>query len=60
MMEPDTDQPPPDHNEPRYIARRVFKALWAHYPDRYVALIEQPPLLSTELATAKDSQKPTL
>jgi hypothetical protein len=61
MMKPDIDQPPPDQNEPRYIARRVvFKALCAHYPDRHVALIEQPPLLSTELATAKDSQKPTI
>ena len=44
MMKPDTDQRPSDHNDPRYIARRVFKALCAHYPDRYIALIEHPPL----------------
>jgi hypothetical protein len=43
MMKPDKDQPPPDRNDPRYIARRVFKALCGHYPDRYIALIEQPP-----------------
>ena len=43
-MKPDTDQRPSDHNDPRYIARRVFKALCAHYPDRYIALIEHPPL----------------
>jgi hypothetical protein len=42
IMKPDKDQPPPDRNDPRYIARRVFKALCAHYPDRYIALIEQP------------------
>ena len=61
MMKPDKDQPPPpDHNDPGYIARRVFKALCAHYPDRYIALIEQSPLLSTEPTTAKESQKPTL
>jgi hypothetical protein len=46
-----------------FIARRLFKELCALYPDRYIALIEQPPLLSTELATAKvpaAPQKPTL
>jgi hypothetical protein len=59
MMKADADQPP-DQNDPRYIARRVFKALCAHYPDRYIALFDQPPLLSTELTTAKDSQKPML
>jgi len=24
------------------VARRLFEALCAHYPDRYIALIEQP------------------
>jgi hypothetical protein len=61
--EPNVDQPPQDQNDPRFIARRLFKELCALYPDRYIALIEQPPLLSTELATAKvpaAPQKPTL
>ena len=26
----------------RAVARRLFEALCAHYPDRYIALIEQP------------------
>jgi hypothetical protein len=26
----------------RAVARRVFAALCAHYPERYVALVEQP------------------
>ena len=30
--------------DPRYIARRLFKELCARFPDRYIALIEQPPL----------------
>ena len=28
--------------ERRVIARRVFAALCAHYPERYVALVERP------------------
>ena len=28
--------------ERRAVARRVFAALCAHYPERYVALVEQP------------------
>ena len=28
--------------ERRVVARRVFAALCAHYPERYVALVEQP------------------
>jgi hypothetical protein len=28
--------------ERRLVARRLFEALCAHYPDRYIALIEQP------------------
>ena len=28
--------------ERRVVARRLFEALCAHYPDRYVALIERP------------------
>ena len=28
--------------ERRAIARRVFAALCAHYPERYVALVERP------------------
>ena len=28
--------------ERQAIVRRVFEALCAHYPDRYVVLIEQP------------------
>jgi hypothetical protein len=28
--------------ERQAIARRIFEALCKHYPDRYVALVEQP------------------
>jgi hypothetical protein len=28
--------------ERRAVARRLFEALCAHYPDRYIALVEQP------------------
>ena len=28
--------------ERRAVARRLFEALCAHYPERYIALIEQP------------------
>jgi hypothetical protein len=62
-MEPNGEQPPQDQNDPRFIARGLFKELCALYPDRYIALIEPPPLLSTELATPKvpaAPQKPTL
>jgi hypothetical protein len=31
-------------DDPSYIARRLFKELCARFPDRYVALIEPPPL----------------
>jgi hypothetical protein len=41
-----------DQNDPRYIARRLFAALCAQYPDQYIALVEQPPL-APELAVAK-------
>ncbi len=62
-MVPNMEQPPLDQNDPRFIARRLFKELCALYPDRYIALIEQRRLLSTELATAKAlaaPQKPKL
>jgi hypothetical protein len=29
-------------DERRAVARRLYEALCAHYPDRYIALIEQP------------------
>jgi hypothetical protein len=50
---PDMERPPPDQNDSGYIARRLFNELCALYPDRYIALIEQPPLLPHELAPAK-------
>ena len=28
--------------ERRVVARRLFEALCAHYPDRYIALVERP------------------
>ena len=28
--------------ERHVIARRIFEALCEHYPDRYIALVEQP------------------
>jgi hypothetical protein len=28
--------------ERQVVARRIFEALCAHYPDRYIALVEQP------------------
>jgi hypothetical protein len=52
------EQPPLDQNDPRYIARRLFQELCALYPDRYIALIEQPPLLPPELANAKAPAAP--
>jgi hypothetical protein len=57
-MEPNVEQPQQDQNDPRFIARRLFKELCALYPDRYVALIEQPPSLSTELPTTTASATP--
>ena len=39
-------------DDPSYIARRMFKELCARFPDRYIALIEQPPL-PPALATAE-------
>ena len=39
-------------DDPSYIARRLFKELCARFPDRYIALIEQPPL-PPALATAE-------
>jgi hypothetical protein len=41
-----------DRDDPSHIARRLFKELCALYPDRYIALIEQPPL-SPAVANAK-------
>jgi hypothetical protein len=29
-------------DERRAVARRLFEALCAHYPDRYIALVDQP------------------
>jgi len=40
----------------RPIARRIFAALCARYPDRYIALIEQPPVHPPELATASPAE----
>jgi hypothetical protein len=57
-MEPNMEQRV--REDPSYIARRLFTALCTLYPDRYIALIEQPPL-SPELAAAQAhaaSQKP--
>ena len=28
--------------EGQVVARRIFEALCEHYPDRYIALVEQP------------------
>ena len=28
--------------ERQAVARRIFEALCEHYPDRYIALVEQP------------------
>ena len=28
--------------EGQAVARRIFKALCEHYPDRYIALVDQP------------------
>jgi hypothetical protein len=41
----------PDQNDRRVIAKRVFDALCEKYPDRYIALIVEPPMLAPELAT---------
>jgi hypothetical protein len=29
-------------DERRVVAQRIFAALCAHYPDRYIAFVEQP------------------
>jgi len=34
----------PAQNDRRVIAKRVFDALCEKYPDRYIALIAEPPL----------------
>jgi hypothetical protein len=44
--ETESNMEPLAHDDPRYIARRLFKELCALYPDRYIALIEEPPLLT--------------
>jgi hypothetical protein len=31
---------PPTQNDPRAVAMRIFKALCAKYPERYIALIQ--------------------
>jgi hypothetical protein len=45
--------------ERRAIARRIFKALCKHYPDCYIALVEQPGNAGPT-ATAAQSEMPDL
>jgi hypothetical protein len=45
--------------ERRAIARRIFEALCEHYPDRYIALVEQPGNAGLT-ATAAQSEIPDL
>jgi hypothetical protein len=40
--------------ERRAVARRVFEALCAHYPDRYITFIEQPG--SEEISAKRPTQ----
>lgn len=46
--------------ERRVVARRIFEALCVHYPDRYVALIEQPGSAEPTAASAKVMQNATM
>jgi hypothetical protein len=39
-------------DERRAVARRIFEALCAQYPDRYVTLVEQPGRAEPEAAIA--------
>jgi hypothetical protein len=39
MTKPD-DRPRPADNDRREIAKRIFDALCAHYPQKYVALVQ--------------------
>jgi hypothetical protein len=50
-MDPNMERPPPDQDDPRYIAKRLFEALSAQYPDKYIALI-QPREVADELLPA--------
>lgn len=47
-----------DQNDRRVIAKRVFDALCEKYPDRYIALIAEPPPLPPELATGRTPVQP--
>jgi hypothetical protein len=40
-------------NDPRYIAWRLFQALCAQYPDRYIALIQPRELANGRLSAPK-------
>ncbi len=45
-------EPRPTEDERRLLARRIFAALCEQYPDRYIAIIEQP-----KLATGKPKRR---
>ena len=39
--------------ERQAVARRIFEALCKHYPDRYIALVEQPGNIGLTSAAAQ-------
>jgi hypothetical protein len=48
----------PAQDERRDVARRLFAALCARYPDRYIALIEQPELSTSPAKRRTDTANP--
>jgi hypothetical protein len=43
--------------ERRAVARRIFEALCEHYPDRYIALDEQPVNVDVTAAAAQSASE---
>ena len=43
--------------ERRAVARRIFEALCRQYPDRYIALVEQPESAGLTAAVAQSASK---
>jgi hypothetical protein len=59
-MEPNMERPPPDPDDPRYVAKRLFEALCAQYPGKYIALIQPRDVANEPLPAPEvsDSEAP--
>jgi hypothetical protein len=55
-MEPNMERPPPDQDDPRYIAKHLFEALCAQYPDKYIALIQPREVADDRLPASEISR----